>query len=925
MELYPSISPMNLRRMSTAICVAVRNSRAFGMMRDKLLSLAREVLSQLQKKTLRLIRSICVYGGISVPMYFVGKYIWHLLWKKYGRQFHTWLLGKSEQYVTSCQAMRATFMNAPDLKATPPKGHTHGFSASMRSAASTTIENYVRLLGKRPYFVQMSSSDQKIGRAGSRTWYWSKDTHVDPRNDERTPLDVKIYIDVDQYIDMPTDLCDDFSPVVLYTFQPNSVAKVGDDYAYTCTSDNVFDYRVTGGGRYVHQVWNYAHDSLLVCKTLLGFRYAAAVYAIERRPFGPDHDIVLLAPIRRWGMALSFLTNFIDGPVLSRLMPVIGEFLRMRVMTSKGLVVSTGRVGEYNSANIPVSVDEGLSAIVRTTKCGLTLPSVQSVVDDRAQAALLHEYHCKQVKHEPPVVYPVDMAVRTYTIVDPRLGKPSFDIEVKSSMVAFMSPIMHECFTPAQTIGNEAAAISGRIKEVRSQVTTLPPNYLKFMNEFIEFVIPDAHILDPVDDDELYARQDRPTQRRLLEIAGVEPNDHRIKSFIKKEAYQEIKDPRIISTYHPTIKAAYSKFIYALADFVSKAKWYAFCKTPVEISDLVVSVCKESKVGVTPTDLSRYDGRVSIAVRNFERLFLLRAFKRKYHDELVELNRDQYNLTGYGMLGNKYDQGPARGSGSAETALMNGSTNACMAYVTKRISRPDLTPRQCYNTLGVYGGDDGLTGDVDLDVYTKVVNGFGQKLEATMVKRGEEGVNFLARIYTRDVWFGDNRSVCDIGRQLSKLHACVSLPSNVTPEEKLIEKLRGFMYSDADTPVVGDLVKKAWALRVSLAINAKTIPIANYYTTVEEQNHFPNKGLHDFGMSVLLKQVPSFDYGKFMAWLNGVQSITDMLSPPLCATPSLITSATRPTVVDGRLIRPKANPPASKRTARSVAGKPIKK
>lgn len=922
MEIYPFVSPSNFVRMSSWL-VQLRTSRVYYSMRASK-ALVMEVLSKSLKFSLAVMKGLVKVCAVSLPMYLVGRYMWARLWKRYGRQIHTWLLSKSEVYPTTCQQLRSTFMNAPDMQHTPVKGHTHGMSASMRSAASTTIENYVALVGKRPYYVQMSSSDQKIGRTGSRTWYWSKDTHVEPKDDVREVGDVLVYIDVDQYIDMPGELCDEFRPVVVYTFQPDSVAKVAGDYSYTCNRDNEFTYRVTGGGKYEHRVWNYAHDSLLVYKSWFGIRYASAVYAVERRPFGPDHDIVLLAPIRRWGW-ISLLSYWIDGPVLEYLQPVVGDFLRLKVFSATGMMMSTGRVGEYNSATIPVTVDEGLAAIVRTTKCGLTLPSVQSVVEDRAQAAILHEYHSKQVKSEPPIVYPVHMAVRTYQIVDPRLSRADYEPEAKSSMQAFMSPIMHECFTPSQTRSNEAAAISGRIKEVRSSVTSLPPHYLKYMREFIDFVFPKLNILDPVDDDELYERQNRPTQRRLLELAGVEDNDHKIKSFMKKEAYQDIKDPRVISTYHPTIKAAYSKYIYAMANYVSKTKWYAFCKNPVEIADLVVAVCMNSKVGVAPTDLSRFDGRVSLAVRNFERLFLLAAFKKKYHDEIIELNRDQYNLTGYGALGEKYEQGPARGSGSAETALMNGSTNACMGYVAKRISRPDLTPQQVYNSLGVYGGDDGLTGDVDVQTYVKVAEGFGQKLEATLVRRGELGVNFLARIYTRDVWFGDNRSVCDIARQLSKLHATVSLPSNVTPEEKLIEKLRGFMFSDADTPVVGDMVERARTIGASLGINPKTVDIANFYTTVSMDNHFPNKNMHEFGMSILMQQVPSFNYGVFKTWLDGVKSVTDMLSPPLCATPSLITAVTRPTVVDGRLIRPKANPAADKRTARSAAGKPKRK
>lgn len=906
MEIYPFVSPANMAEMSAKVASLVRKIRLIQSCAPFTMGAARDVLSRaLSNLSKALLWTICI-GLSSYAAWRSLRLAAGLLMKRYGRRVHTWLLAKSEVYALPCQGLRTTFINSPDAKDTAVPGHTHAVSAALRSAASTTIDNFAKLLGRVPYFVQMSSSDQKIGRKGSRTWFWSKDAHVEPRSDPTDGSEIRVYIDVDQYIDMNEELCNVFQPTVVYTFQPSRVARVAKDYSYTCLADGSFEYRVTGGGRYCHPVWNYAHDSLLVSKTFFGIRYSAAVYAIERRPFGEDHDIILLAPVRRWGL-ISFLTRWLDGPVLERINPVAGDFLRMRVMAKEGMLMSTGRVGEYNCATVAITIDESLATTVRTCKVGLTLPSVMSVVEDKAQAAILHEYHSSKVRVQEPIVYPVNMAIRTYQIIDPKLSKLDYEPEAKSSLLAFMSPIVSECFTPAQTKANEVAAIAGRVTDVKSTVEKVPPSYLKYMEELIWLQFPVPGILDPVDDDELYARQARPTQRRLLAVAGVEENDLRIKSFMKKEAYQDVKDPRIISTYHPSMKAAYSKYIYALADEVAKMKWYAFCKTPAKVAELVAETCKTAKVGVTPTDLSRCDGRISQPVRNYERRLLLHVFKKKYHEELIELNRDQYNLTGFGMFGTKYKQGTARGSGSAETAIMNSETNVLIAYTTKRISRPDLTPLQCYQQLGVYGGDDGLTPDVDEEVYQKVAAMFGQKLEATTLKRGQRGVNFLARIYTPDVWFGDVRSVCDIARQLSKLHATVALPSNVSPLEKLVEKLRGYMHSDATTPVIGDLIKAMVKLNGPLLANDRTQPMAGYYSSVAKADHFPNDNMTEFGMSVLHEQIPTFNYHGFKTWLDGVTVADALLSPPLCAQPSTVVNVSRTTVVDGTLIRPKDN------------------
>jgi hypothetical protein len=227
--------------------------------------------------------------------------------------------------------------------------------------------------------------------------------------------------------------------------------------------------------------------------------------------------------------------------------------------------------------------------------------------------------------------------------------------------------------------------------------------------------------MTPATIDEVYERQNRPSQRAILDRSLVEEGRDGIKSFVKREAYGKITDPRIISTIDGVLKREYSQFIYPVADHLKTQEWYAFGKVPGDIAQRVTDVLEDASTAVN-TDFSRFDGRVSDLLRILEKKVLLRAYGHEYAHEVSELHNSQFNQTAFCTFGTRYETGTSRASGSPETAAFNSIANAFTAYLTFRMTRERggfIAPDAAWKRLGVYGGDDGLTADVDPETISK--------------------------------------------------------------------------------------------------------------------------------------------------------------------------------------------------------------
>nr|UQB76080.1 RNA-dependent RNA polymerase [Flumine noda-like virus 5] len=350
---------------------------------------------------------------------------------------------------------------------------------------------------------------------------------------------------------------------------------------------------------------------------------------------------------------------------------------------------------------------------------------------------------------------------------------------------------------------------------------------------------------------------------------------------MKGEAYDEAKEPRIISTLSPDLKLAYSRYTYTMSDYISSGKfpWYAFGKPPKGIAQRVAEICRYARV-ILETDFSRMDGRINNLLRTLEKMIYLAMFHPAHHPELIALMEKQYKQKGVTRLHVKYDTGDSRLSGSPETSVNNTLVNAFHSYLTSRLrGQPSNDAWDNLQEWGIYGGDDGLVANSDASMAVKAAEMIGLKLKANVKTRGDHYVSFLARIYSQDVWNGNPSSCCDIRRQLLKIHLTPRLPPGVDAITKLREKCRGFIMTDKNTPVIGDL---AIVVLQVYGIPKTDHGLMSYFSDYPEHEQYPNENMQKWMDWLVKDQIPTFDMKAFGKWLLAVsKGEADPLSSPL--------------------------------------------
>lgn len=775
--------------------------------------------------------------------------------------------------------VRNTFDNLVLTESRPVNGHTHPLSAADRSAVSSSAERLADQLGLTPYFPSKSEADDRHHRLGSRSFYWSKDINAKPAPLILPDNPLVVLIDVDYYMDMPKFLSRNVYPTLIYAFQPEHVVKNSGEISYLFTRDNKVHYRVTGGSEYTHEVWNYSKDIITASSV-----WGTAVYNVNRRTTQADHEIIMLTPKAHWQFPANlFARLWMEHSYLERLKVNHGKFNRLRIHRNGGVKVATARVGSYCAAILPAEQDDALAAKARSSKYPLTIPDCQKYVgSDQVAALALLEYHLEGNDTKPDFICPVEQSTLRYQFEPAR-----YDSSAKPMMSPFMRPLVNNALIPDRTEANERRAVEGRVEQVRNKVLRCEPFVMATMHEFAELFIPEdmKHQFQPVDYDTVRDRQFRPSQRSILARSeGINPK-RVLQTFIKTESYLKPADPRIISQYNGCDKRDYSMYIYGMEELMKTSKWYAFCRHPLDIAHRVVEVVKGAQFCVN-TDFSRFDGHVSNILRDLERIILLRIFSIEHHQRILELHKHQFGLVAYAPFGTKYFQGYARGSGSPDTSIFNSLSNAYIAFLALRMSTIDgkyIQSVEAYDRLGIYGGDDGLTANVNPDTYVLAAKKVGQVLTVEPVICGSIGVKFLARVYSPKVWDGDPTSCCDIKRQLSKLHISVAMPSNVTPVMKLMEKARSFLLSDRGTPILG-----MWALTVSqfvqgdIKVDMRTERMQTWLSHFDYSVQYPNDTA-DWMYSYCETALPQFDYKRFEKWCREVKSLDAMLlSPSFC-------------------------------------------
>jgi len=735
--------------------------------------------------------------------------------------------------------------------------------------------------------------------------------------------DLTALVDVDYYVNMPELLARHPASYLLYTMQPSQAAKSTGEYKYTFNRNREIEYTVSGGAEYRHKLWDWGGDSLYTstwCCFCIPVNYTG--YAVERRRVDDDHQIVLLTPYKRF-MFLSALIahRTISGRKLGRIDPTDGSFARIMVNGSTGMTMSTARLGGYLCATVPVAVDDAIVQAAETSKEFTRSMAVSKMAADTNGPALSEgsEVYVAYIKEKQRKLNTIETKHHRISLVD---GVRPYQYVLRwgdyepalPSMESFMNPFIDAAFVAERSRNNDERTVQTRVKTPDDKgKSKLKSFHIQVMEEFTDLLAATVGKLHPVEYEEVYAKQNRPTQRSILERSENETDDGRATAMQKAEAYRTANDPRNITIVNGPSKREHSKWMYALYEAMAKVEWYAFGKKPAELAQQVTEICLGAEWWFE-TDLSRQDMNIGEYARMLEVMLMTKLFDKKYWEELLKAMRSQTFLTVVTKFGVKYNSKLGRASGSAETAVFNTILTAFIFFLAFRMTRNRYTGEffiaaESWAKLGLYGGDDGGTADVDPKNAEKAARIMGQKLTSSRIMRGELGVKFLARCYGPDVWYGDTNSCCDIRRQLSKFHTCVRL-NNLTAAQKLCEKSFAFSLSDLRTPILGPFIKKVLEIsRFGKEDFENVHKIWNAQYDVEEVQ-YPNFEA-PWMTDIVERDIPDFKWDTYNRWLSESDTLFSLMSVPRLTDEVKVEMKPGLVVVEGECYS-KENPPPPK-------------
>jgi len=826
--------------------------------------------------------------------------------------------------------VRMAFRDAvlPLVQTTNPT-HTHPDCAAWRSSCMVFARILGHVLGFKPYSYQGSTADVRDGVDYCRDYRWDKDTLVPAVPSNITGTHLVVIVDVDYYLDLERFLMSNDQPVLLYSFQPVSLACASGEFSFSFNSNDEVTYRVSGGQLYQHQVWNFAVDTFTVSHfTLAG--WMTKVYQVERRAANAHHEYIFLIPIGKWTGVMASLAASLKHAKLERLHVNRGVFNMLDVQTDTGLTRCLARVDEFNVAKVPIDIFNAIESNVRNSQVRTGVASIQGWLDkDRAAASVLHDYFCaKYGPTKPPVVYPAINGVKKYQFIK---GFHELDVLAKSVMVSYMSPVLPNTYAPARTFSNEVAAVKGRVLDPADDSKSLmkkPSRFLmQMIDEFVDHLVPEdqRHKGVPCTIEEVYLKQNRPSQRQLLNQAEADPEDDEpvVKTFLKAEPYQKPSDPRVISQINTVDKREYSRYTYPFSAFISSScKWYSFGKTPKQIAESVANICKHAIMFVNCADCVRQDGHVSEIARLLEHAIMAAWTSPEFHADLFRAMEAQYKCKAVTPNGFKYLLEFQRASGSPETAIFNSILTKFCDYMARRMM--NLLPKPSYEAPGEFGGDDSITADVDDAELSEAGALVGQRIESVVFHRNEPGVNYLSRFYGQAVWYGDESSTCDLPRALGKLHVTPSL-TGFTPLQKLQQKLIGLCRTDGNTPILSDIISAALRVGVDLSLQPSK-QLTGWWAHYEVGENWPNEVQNDES-EYLDRMLGDCDVQPLKLYLSESKCPEDLLTMPIVKSYEFETfpEVKQTVVIDDDVVLEPVVPPkdSTKPVVAPAADKPV--
>lgn len=612
------------------------------------------------------------------------------------------------------------------------------------------------------------------------------------------------FVDVDYYADMAKWLWTG-RPALVYTFCPTSAGGVIPEGTFHIQDDELFVV-YSGGARYNHKLWDYNVDHLVVKGRLFSLLVKVDQVVL---PSDKQRRIVLLTPT-------TWYPSMYNGLLRTR------NELRRRKFSYGPVNVLTyidrTRDGEAAKTNLMVSVSlagcPAHATVDYATFCAIMArflhtknPNIadiermlraKGVEDAASMAPIIYEAWnngwCKRNNDEKQVgAGEARGKAPHFQHVGPLAWEDGEDIGVQ----VFDPIVTGAGIFPASSENNDTAAIVGRVENVRNTVNP-GGKYRKYFNEFIRaFPI---GVLEPYSMDYVIEKQNRPLQKircqKHKNLIGQAITV--VRSFMKREAYGKITDPRNISTLPPSHTMELSAYTYAAKEEVFRTMpWFMPCKNPREISAAVMELAEKHKE-ILSTDYSRLDGTLSYFLRTVEHAVYKRLFNPKYRPRLLKLLDSEMTCPAFTDTGLKYQQKSSRLSGSPTTTDGNTLIVAFVLYCAARNARM-IKPGEITNIPGLVYGDDTLCGGLRASVMERTARDLGLTLKCEVSKECQP-VTFLSRVFV-DPWT-TSTSVQEPKRALGKMH--LSVIRNIDKRLVARNKAKGYLATDKLTPLMSE-------------------------------------------------------------------------------------------------------------------------
>lgn len=801
--------------------------------------------------------------------------------------------------------------------------HSHPKAAAARNQADQTINRFITLeVGHEPYSVQASGRDDRLGISGSRILYFPGDRALGPKSDPLLNNHIIKMINVDYYINWE-DYLWMAKPIIMYTFTPIDPTGADPDYSWTVNTKNEIEMRVEGSTSkpYVHQLWDYTVDYFYSVHS--GVRIDWHVESIKT---STNWSIVALFPAsysvccpnaNRSGQhcycrnyhtlkrrQFVYKATCFDGKSRDVLMSTtVGEHASL-------FISLPGSQGPGTSLRIPM---EEVVILQARARMAVALGEVLKLSD---LPQILSKHFGEELRKAQGLIYtcfPLDIELSDYITTRAPAGTKRYELQTvrtieskvaygkldtgqlldtsKTAGTQICPPVIkNQSWYPERSTANDLWTVEGRITSIRNTQERFTSKYEGYAQEFATFLVPMPHIYAPKDLSSVITSIKRKVQRdRLLKVipdivayldGGVKQNRTQntfVDSMQKAESYDDpSKPPRNISTMPVEFYAVYAVFIYMVAEQLKKTDWYAFGRHPNDVADMIHRKAKDAKV-IVESDLSRFDGRHSTALYELELAIYLRMFHPVFHKLIRDLHYRMRSAKGRTSHGVHYDLGGSRPSGAPDTSAANSIDGGYIGYCAQR--QAGKTPLEAWKALGIYGGDDALHFDVPPEALQTVCDDLLLVIKST-ARSALDPCSFLARYYICPALHPYH--IADVARQLRKFHTHPDKSSINDVGTTLVNKMRGVMVMDPNTPVLSILAATVYRLYPVEANQPIDVENVSYYLRQMIEDDIDVKTIRvadrEMAMGEVCRQLQlsAFDILSYETKLRSLISITEL-------------------------------------------------